>query len=169
MLPIYLLNAARILLCLAAQLFLINNIEISGLLYPSLYLFCIIMLPIETPAMLVILLGFAVGGIIDIDMNTAGMHAAATTLLAFFRAPMLRVLAPRGGYEPETGERRMELRWFLTLVGPLVVVHHLTLFSLEYLRVEDVGLILLKTLMSSLSTLGLVILCRYLFGRRPSR
>jgi len=169
MLPIYLLNAARILLCIAAQLFLINNIELNGLLYPSLYLFCILMLPIEMPGMLVILMGFMVGGIIDIGMNTAGMHAASTTLLAFFRAPMLRLLSPRGGYEPESGERRMELRWFLTFVGPLIFVHHLTLFALEYLRFEDVGIILIKTLFSSLCTLGLVILCRYLFGRRPSR
>jgi len=169
MFRLFLYNAARFLFVWLAQVLIFNRLEIHEFINPCVYVFAILMLPIETPVWVVLVCGFLLGGAVDASNNTGGMHAAATTLLAFVRKPWLQTLAPRGGYEPETTNRQMELRWFAAYAGLLIAVHHIALFLLEAWDVWLFPEAILKAIATGLFTMALVLMIRYLFGRSELR
>jgi hypothetical protein len=98
------------------------------------------------------------------------MHMSACVLMAFVRIHLLRMIAPREGYE--YGMRptllRMGITWWVTYAGVLTLVHHLWLFSVELLRWERFGETLLRSLLSAAFTLLLCMLAQFLTAR-PER
>src|SRR5580658_7192394 len=106
----------RFIILVGIQVLVLNNLELNGVFNPYIYPLFILLLPINTPKWLLLLLGFGTGLVIDMFSNTMGMHAAATTLLAYMRPYILNVLQPSGGYEPEDKPTlsNMGFRWFIT-------------------------------------------------------
>ena len=86
-----LLNIILYAVILLIQVLLLNHINLWGYATPFLYIWLILKLPYDMPRGLVITLGFITGLIIDIFCNTPGMHAFATTTLAFMRLPILHL------------------------------------------------------------------------------
>ena len=89
----------------------------------------ILTLPIKMSKILLLTFAFFTGIIIDIFMNTGGMHAAATVCMAFFRPYILNTMAPRDGYEidEKPSISKLGLSWFLSYTSILVLIHHITL------------------------------------------
>ena len=56
-----------------------------------LYIYYILILNAETPRKSLLLQAFFIGLCIDIFSNTPGMNAAAATMMAFTRRPLLRM------------------------------------------------------------------------------
>ena len=73
------------IILIVAQLLIFNNIEFSGYVNPYVYILFIILLPFETPKVLLLVLAFLMGLIIDLFLGTPGVHTSATVLMAFFR------------------------------------------------------------------------------------
>ncbi|RPI43719.1 MAG: rod shape-determining protein MreD, partial [Bacteroidetes bacterium] len=71
------------------QVLVMDNIMLNGYLVPYVYLLFILLIPFETPLWLLIIAGFMLGAGIDLLENTAGMHTAASVLVAFIRPYML--------------------------------------------------------------------------------
>jgi hypothetical protein len=99
-------------------------------------------------------------------MDTMGMNAAASVFVAFCRPLLLKVMAPRDGYEPETSPsiKDMGFQWFLTYSAILVFLHHLVLFSIESGRLNEIFFILLKVIISFILSITLIIIIQYLFA-----
>ena len=152
------------------QVLILNNLHMSVLLNPYVYILFILVLPFETPGWLVLSLAFAVGIILDTFSNTLGMHTAAIVFMAFVRKYLMIIMSPRDGYEqdktPHYGE--MGLIWFIIYAGILIFIHHLTLFVLEDFRATYFSTALFKTILSGILSL-LIILVLMLFSYRPSR
>ena len=148
-------NALRFIALILLQVLLLNNIQFSGYINPFLYVMFILMLPIETPTWLVISLGFVCGITMDVFSDTAGLHAAATTAMAYVRSYILKLFAPRDGYEFGMKPTLYSLgtTWFAYYSSILVVSHHLLLFTLEIFRFNEMGFIIGKTIISSFFTL----------------
>jgi rod shape-determining protein MreD len=146
------------------QVLLLNNIQFSGYINPFLYVMFILMLPIETPTWLVISLGFVCGISMDAFSDTAGLHAAATTAMAYVRSYILKLFAPRDGYEFGMKPTLYSLgtTWFAYYSGILVVSHHLVLFTLETFRFNEIGFIIAKTLISSFFTIAVIFVAQLL-------
>src|ERR1043166_5831297 len=106
-------NVRRFIFLIALQIIILNHIQWSGYVNPYAYILFIILLPIETPKWLLLILGFLTGLVIDTFGNTSGLHAAATTLMAFARPWVLSLVSPRDDYEKETEltPQRMGLKW----------------------------------------------------------
>ncbi|MCP2937499.1 hypothetical protein NK983_32875, partial [Salmonella enterica subsp. enterica serovar Typhimurium] len=68
------------------------------ILFP--YILFILLLPFETPRLLVMFLAFVTGLVVDMFYDTAGIHAAVCTLIGYSRYYILKVLSPREGYDP---------------------------------------------------------------------
>jgi hypothetical protein len=100
----------------------------------------------------------------DFFSSTPGMHMSACVVMMYARLYLLRLLAPREGYE--FGVRptvpRMGLAWFMTYAGLLIVVHHLWLFLIELHRFDDILTTFLRALLSAVFTLGLSLLAQFL-------
>ncbi len=158
-------NIVRIVFLVLLQGLIVNRLDLwQGLVLPSVYLFAILMLPVNTPRLLLLLIGFATGAFVDAFTNTLGLHASASLLVAYFQPHILRFFSPRDGYE--AGQRPtvkdLGLTWYLSYAGALVLIHHTWLFFMELMRLTPFFHTLGKILFSSLATLVLLVLGQYL-------
>jgi hypothetical protein len=155
----------RIIFLILLQGLIVNRLDLaSGLILPSVYIFAILMLPLQTPRLLLLVIGFVAGIFMDSFTNTIGMHTSACVFLAFAQPHVLRLLAPREGYEfgltPTVQD--LGLSWYLTYAGILTLCHHSLLFFMEVFRFTDLSFTLEKIALSSLTTVLLMVLGQYL-------
>jgi len=160
-----------ILLCLL-QVLVFNNLHLGGYINPYPYIYLILVLPIAIGRVPLLVLGFLLGLTIDVFSDTGGLHAAATTLVAFYRPLFLKAQAPREDYEASAVPHLASfgLGWFLTYALLMVFIHHAALFYLEVFRLSEFFHTLWRTVLSSLLTVLIILLFEYLFmGSRKRR
>jgi rod shape-determining protein MreD len=150
------------------QVFVFNNIQISGYINPYFYIIFILLLPFETPGWVLIISSFLIGLMIDIFTHTLGMHAMACTFMAFIRPSVLKSFAPRDGYESGTVPRVsiFGLSWFIKYALILVFAHHLVLFYVEMFRFSDFFYTFFRVLMSTFFTTLLIVISQYFVWRK---
>ncbi len=156
---------------LLLQAMVIDHMDLaSGWITPYLYVLALLLLPFELPAWAALLIGFATGMIMDLFSSTPGMHTGACTVLAYARIHVLRLLAPRDGYEfgRQPTIAHMGMAWFLTYAGLLILIHHLWLFFAEVYRFHGILTTLVRALLSGTATLALCLLAQG-FGPRTVR
>ena len=153
------------------QVFLFKNIAIYNLSTPYLYILFILLLPFETPNILLFALAFILGITIDAFYDTPGLHAASCVLLAFVRIVFINITVQKEGFdnEPEPTLSIMGFRWFFIYALILTLIHHFFLFNLEVFRLADLEYTLQRFLLSSLFTVFLMLLTGLLFFRRKER
>ena len=153
------------------QVFLLKNITLYNLSSPYLYILFILLLPFETPNILLFALAFITGITIDIFYDTPGLHTAACVLLAFVRILFISITVQKDGFdnEPEPTLSIMGFRWFFTYVLILTLVHHFFLFNLEAFNFSELEYTLSRVFLSSLFTVFLILLSGLLFFRKKER
>lgn len=168
MIRLYVRNIFRLIVLVLVQILILNNIQLSGYIVPHFYILFILLLPFETPRWLLLVSAFALGISVDLFTHTPGMHAAATVFMAFLRPWILRMSAPRDGYEPGSFPRvyYYGFQWFLRYTVILVLAHHLVLFYIEVFRFAEFLSTLLRVLMSSLFSVILIMLSQYFIYRK---
>jgi len=153
------------------QVFLLKNIALYDLANPYLYILFILLLPFETPNVVLFILSFLLGLTIDMFYDTPGLHAAACTLLALVRVLFISITVQKDGFdnEPEPTLSIMGFRWFFTYALILTLFHHFFLFNLEVFRVDEIQYTLSRFLLSSIFTVFLMLISGLLFFRRKER
>jgi rod shape-determining protein MreD len=171
---IYLRNFLRFWLIVVIQAMLLNKITLrwwsqpSGfpVFVPYVYPLFILLLPFETPVWLLLVLGFAAGVTMDSFMNTAGIHAFATVLIAYLRTNVLNALLPKNLSEyPNQSPSVKNMGWmpFLVYAAFLIVIHHTAFFSIELWNLSNIGYLLLKIGASAATSLLFIIAYLLLF------
>ncbi len=143
------------LLLVLAQMLLLNHIHLLGA-QAYLYVMFLILLPTSIPTKYLLPIGFLVGLVIDIFSGTYGVHAAATTFAAFVRPFLLRAIVMQNDTLDDTlslAKHKMSFVWY---VVAMVVLHHFALLMMEAFSFQYLGIVLLKTLISSVLTLILI-------------
>jgi rod shape-determining protein MreD len=150
------------------QIVLFNNIQFSGYINPYVYVMILLLLPADLPAWLLLIISFMVGLTIDLFVGSPGMHASATVMAGFVRPYVLRVISPRDGYESgsELSMASYGFRWYLLYATIIVFIHHLTLFYVEVFRFADFFRTFLRVILSSLFTIGFILLAELYRKRR---
>ncbi len=145
------------------QVLLFDNIQFSGYVNPYVYIMFILLLPVEIPAWLLLPLSFILGLTIDLFSGSPGMHSTATVLAGFVRPYVLRVIAPRDGYESGSDPSMLTygFRWFLTYTVIIVLVHHTALFYLEVFRFTGFFRTMFRVLLSSVFSVSFILLLEY--------
>ena len=77
------------------QVFLFDNLSISIYLNPLVYVAFVALLPLDTPPVVLLASGLAMGVTMDFAMGAAGVNTIATLLIAFVRPALLRTLYTR--------------------------------------------------------------------------
>ena len=176
---VYLRNFLRFWLIVIIQVFLLNKItlrwwtEPAGfpIFIPYVYPLFILLLPFETPVWLLLGLGLVMGLTIDTFMTTAGMHAFALVFIAYLRTNVLSALLPKNLKEyPNQSPNVKNMGWipFLTYAGFLIVIHHLLFFTIQFWSLSNFGLLLLKVLASSVTSMLFVVAYLLLFTKQVS-
>lgn len=140
------------------QVLLFNNIQIAGVINPFVYIYFIIALPIHSNRISLICTGFALGLVIDMFSNTWGIHAMATTLIAFLRPYIFRVVSTQEEMDRVMPRFRTMGANYLKYIVLIVLIHHLLLFALEAFSFQYFWIVLSKTLVSSLITIVLILM-----------
>lgn len=163
----YLFNLIIIILI---QVIILNNLNLGGYINPFLYVLFILTLPVDIPDWLLLVIGFFLGLLMDIFLNSLGMHTSASVFIAFLRPFLLRYLAPRDGYEPGSLPipSYFGFSWFLKYSAISVFAHHLFLFLIEAFTFANFFTTLWKTTVSTLFTL-LIITIAMLFGHQKEK
>ena len=176
---IYIKNILRFCIIILLQVLILNKItlrwwsEPSGfpIFIPYVYPLFILLLPFETPVWALLIMGFILGTTVDTFMNTAGMHACATILIAYLRTNVLSALLPRNlseyaGQHPSI--RSMGWMPFLVYSGFLIILHHFVFFSIELWNLSNFGFLLLKVLAYAITSMLFIIVYLLLFTRQST-
>lgn len=157
--------ALRLLGLLVADIFLVSRLEIGIYFVPHIYFLGLLLMPVRTSKAVMLILAFFVGLAMDLFLNTGGIHAAASTLLAFIRIFTLRFyLAPEDeDNNISPGLYTFGTRKYLIYSSVLILIHQLAFFSLEVFNPGSILLILKKTLASSILNIVLLVLIQMLF------
>lgn len=147
------------------QVFVLKDLVLFGDAFCFLYVYAILLLPLEIKAIPLMLLGFFMGLAVDIFYDTPGMHAASTVLLAFLRNPWIKVNTPRGGYDENVPPTllNMGLAWSTAYSFPLILIHHVCFFYLDFLGTSFSHSIVIRILSSVLFTFVLAAIVQLLF------
>ena len=149
---------------------MMNQIQISELLYPMIYIMAILMLPLETSLFVSIMVSLILGVLVDSISDTFGLHTSSSLLVAYTRPYFLKFIRPRDGYDntllPSIHD--MGKSWFLTYILIMLMVHHLWFFTFEIFKFNMIGTILLKTIFSTLLSTGFIVILQYIFYK-PSK
>jgi rod shape-determining protein MreD len=148
------------------QVLILNHINFLGYINPYIYILFIALFPIKNNRMTLILLSFLLGLTIDLFLDSGGVHAAASVLIAYAR-PVILKSSFGTIYEHQTIKfNSVDFGSKLTYFTILTVIHHFVLFSLEIFSFSKIILVLQKTLFSSIFTIFLSVIITILFSRK---
>ena len=149
------------------QVLVLNNIAFSGYLNPYVYILFILLLPASYDKIYEMLIAFVLGLSIDLFENSGGVHIAATVLLSFLRRTVLSIATQKQGQDfEEVRIQRLPLTNQLIYFLLAIFLHHFTLFLIESFTFNDLGTVLIRTLVSGLFT-GVFIILVQLWRLRP--
>jgi rod shape-determining protein MreD len=165
------INLIRFILLVFIQAFLLKNITLYNLSTPYLYILFILLLPFETPNIVLFALAFILGLTIDSFYDTPGLHTSACVLLALVRILFISITVQKDGFdnEPEPTLSLMGFRWFFTYALVLTFFHHLFLFNMEVFRFTELQYTLGRVALSSIFTVFLILVSGLLFFRSRER
>ncbi len=162
-------NSVRFFVLVFLQGLVLRNIGANWVDFPYftviLYPIFIFLLPLRTPKPLVIFLGFLIGISVDLFYASYGVHASAAVFTAFIRPLALKYLEPRGGYNSNHSptKKRLGITWYSKYAAFLLFPHLLFYFSVEAFSPVFFIDILLKTIVSFIVSIVIVIIHQLLF------
>ena len=165
------LQIIRFVVLVLLQVLVINHIRLGGYVHPYIYLVFIMLLPFSTPKWQLLVLGFALGLTVDLFTETPGLHAGATTLMAFTRPSIIKLVSGNIKFENITEPNLGQLGglWFFRYVLCMVFIHHFALFFLESFSIRLIGQVLLRILLSVPVSIFLIMMIIYIFKSEKKR
>jgi len=161
-------NLIRTVFILIVQLLLLKrNLTLGEFNYIHLTIYSLIiaLLPYKTPKILVVAIGFSLGLFVDLFYDSLGVHAGATTLVAYCRSFILYWIAPTEGYKKDgLTPYAYGIPWFLTYMSLMIFFHLITLYSLEAFSFVYIQEIMLRTIFSTIASLFFVMFGSLIFN-----
>ena len=139
----------QFLLLVILQLPLLYKFILFDTAFGFFYVGFLILFPFKISPFLQLLVGFFVGLSIDVFSNTPGMHAAAAVVIMFVKDYWLVFVSEEPEDEINTSVISLGPFAALLYIMPLVFLHHLIIFSIEYGRWDGFIIVLNKVVWSS--------------------
>ncbi len=154
----------RLGLGLFLQVTLFSKISFLGWLSPYPYLWVLLLYPYQFPRWTSLLFGFVTGLIVDLFLNTGGMHASACVWMMTMRGYVLSFSVPQSSYEGDStfDIEEIEIPRFATYSGILILLHHIWLFTLEIFQFSKLPVVIFKAVPAALMSLVFVLIFRLL-------
>ncbi len=163
-------HGIRFVLLVLAQILIFKSIDLdtNGFSYFTIFIYpvFILLLPIRTPTVLVVLLGFLLGLTVDVFYDSLGVHAGASVFSAFIRSTILHLLEPRGGYEVNASPTKSNygINFFFKYAAIFMFFHIAVYFSLEIFTPVYFNEIFIRTGFSFILSILFIIIYQYLFN-----
>ncbi|MFD1315466.1 rod shape-determining protein MreD [Namhaeicola litoreus] len=148
------------------QVVVLNNINFLGYINPMLYILFIFFYPVKKLDSTFLILSFLLGLCIDFFANSGGVNAAATLFIAYIRIPVIKGVLGKTELDLTAFSfRKLKFGNMLTILFVLTLIHHFIVFQLEYFRLDNFFGILIKTFLTSIFTLVLLLLSFIFFSK----
>lgn len=132
------------------QVIVLNSISFFSFAIPLIYIYFVLKLPASMSQNMTLILGFILGFSVDIFCNTPGINAAATTLVAFLRKPIMSVFFVAEDYaDDEPSISSVGMAPFMKYAFTLVLIHMIALVSLEAFSYVNIKLMVLRVVCST--------------------
>ncbi|PID88854.1 MAG: rod shape-determining protein MreD [Bacteroidia bacterium] len=157
----------RLVMVLLLQVFLFNQMQISGYIQPAFFLFFVLMLPLKSSAALRLISAFVIGILVDMFTQTMGLHTAAVVLMAYVQ----HYLIPRMKISKDMDVSKspslkvVSLGWFAMYAAILIFIYHLAYFVLDAFSLPFVLRHFYRVFISSFATF-IVVMAAYLINYR---
>lgn len=151
------------LLLLFLQVLLLDHLHWLGLIHPFVYLWAIILIPIELPRWTQMLIGAAIGAIMDIFTHAPGIHMAGCVMIAYLRPLVLALYVQ--DLERMKGAITIQaigLSNYLRMLASMIVIHHTIVFLLEAFTFNHLWYTILQILVSSIFTYAFILMLEYI-------
>ena len=147
----------RYIIVMLLQVLLFDQLQLWGACHPYVYVLCLLMLPITLPHSVDMVLGAAVGVVMDVFCNSLGVHMAACILLMFIRPYVIgAIVSDKDRLNEQISLHAIGMEAMIKYVVILVLIHHLTVFTLAAWSWQHIGFVLLETVVSSIVTILLI-------------
>jgi rod shape-determining protein MreD len=161
-------NSVRFVVVVLVQVLICNHIDFLGYINPLVYIYFILLFPLNTNRSLFLVIAFALGLTIDMFSDTGGAHAAATLIIAYIRPFVLRFAF---GISYEHQSVKIENTAFgqrMVYIIILTLIHHFFVFLLEIFNISNILLVLRNTLFFGIFTILIITLSITFFSRKNS-
>lgn len=144
---------------LVIQLTILDNIQLNSYVYINIYILAVYILPYRLRNATILLFGFFLGLFVDLANNTMGVHAAATTLLAYMRPHLLMLTSNREQIDDVQGKQKISnFAWFFKYVIISTTVFNIMLFIIEAFSFYNFGVTLVRIIASTLVSTFFILL-----------
>lgn len=144
---------------LLIQLTILDNIQLHSYVYINIYILAIYILPYRLRNATILLFGFMLGLFVDLANNTMGVHAAATTLVAYIRPRLLMLTSNREQIDDIQGKQKISnFAWFFKYVIISTTIFNLVLIMVEAFSFHNFLITLLRIVCSTVASVFFILL-----------
>lgn len=160
----------RFALFILVQVFVLDKIHLHQMVTPYIYFLFLIWLPFNMGRTQQLLIALLLGFTLDSFRHQPGFHTAACVLIAYVRPFLINILIPQEGADSNYDEQSFTsmggILPYMIFISVLTFIHHAWLFLLEAWQFGNIWYFLVKTLLSTLLSLLLIIITEMLFVRK---
>lgn len=156
-------NLLRFFLFIIFQIVLFNKINFLGFLNPFPYILFIILYPVKSNKNFFLIFSFLLGIIIDMFLDTGGIHALASLTLAYFRSNVFKFTFGLS-YEYQTVKINNNFTSErISFIVISVFIHHFVLYIVQLFKVGNFFSLTLELILGTLFTALISLLIIQLF------
>ena len=148
----------RYIVVMLLQVLLFNQLQLFGVCHPYVYVMCLLMMPLTLSQNADMIIGAAVGLVMDMFCNSLGGHTAACILLMFIRPYLVGVLVnDKDRLNEQLTSRTLGMEAMIKYVVIMVLIHHFMVFMLAAWSWTHFWFVLAETAVSSLLTIAIIL------------
>lgn len=149
------------------QVLICNNIMLFGLAIPFVFIYFIIVLPLDTNLNLMMAVAFLMGFLVDLFSDTLGLNSMACLLLAVLKKPVFYAYVSKDDKFLSAVPCIATMGWFnyLKFILTLSAIFCVLVFGIELFSFASLGRVLAMASASTLFTLLLLMAVDALFNK----
>ena len=151
------------LILLLIQLTILDNVQLHSYMYINIYILIIYILPYRLRNATILFFGYFLGLFIDLANNTMGIHAAATTLIAYIRPRLLMLTSNREQIDDIQGKQKIsDFGWFFKYILISTAVFNVVLILGEAFSIQNFLITLLRIICSTVASIFFILLYNFI-------
>ncbi|WP_298879174.1 rod shape-determining protein MreD [uncultured Polaribacter sp.] len=151
---------------LILQVIILNNINFLGYINPYLYISFVFLYPLKESRFRFLFFSFLLGILIDFFSDSGGIHAFSILFIAYIRLFFVNLYFRKIPADYPFFKLKSEsFGKVFNYVVTLTLIHHLIYFSFANFSFQNLSMVFLNTLYSSVFTLILFFLGNYIFTK----
>ena len=152
------------------QIVIVDNIHLGSYFYLNIYILAIFLLPYKLKGVPLLLFGFLLGLLMDFADNTVGIHAAASTFLAYIRPRLLQLTSTREELEDAHGVQGLtDFRWFLKYSFMSTLLFNVVLIFAEAFTFRDILITMIRIILSTFISMLFMLLYYFIGIKRAQK